>query len=50
MIVIAACRRLLAYELARPARLWEDEADCGFWSWTRRGRVVLMSAELELAA
>ncbi|GAA0580321.1 hypothetical protein GCM10010172_76640 [Paractinoplanes ferrugineus] len=27
-----------------------DEADFGFWGWCRHGEVVLMSAELELAA
>jgi hypothetical protein len=30
--------------------LWIDTADCGFWSWSRFGDYVLMSAELELAA
>jgi hypothetical protein len=49
-LFIGAGRRLLAYDLCRPARLWEDEADCGFWSWSRHGSVVLMAAELELAA
>jgi hypothetical protein len=33
-----------------PRRLWEDEADTGFWSWVQFDDVVLMSAELELAA
>jgi hypothetical protein len=41
---------LLAYDLSRPARLRDDEAHCGFWSWSRHGQVVLMAAELELAA
>jgi hypothetical protein len=49
-LFIGAGRRLLAYDLSRPARLWEDETDCGFWSWSRHGLIVLMAAELELAA
>jgi hypothetical protein len=49
-LFVGAGRRLLGYDLSRPARLWEDEADCGFWSWSRHGSVVLMAAELELAA
>lgn len=48
-LFIGAGRRLLAYDLSRPARLWEDETDCGFWSWSRHRSVVLMAAELELA-
>ncbi len=40
----------MAYDLAKPARLWEDEADEGFWSWARYTDIILMSAELELAA
>ncbi len=47
---VGAGRRLLAYDLTLPARLWEDEADCAFWSRSRHGAVVLMAAELELAA
>ena len=49
-LFIGAGRRLLGYDLSRPIRLWEDETDCGFWSWGRQGSVVLMAAELELAA
>ena len=49
-LFVGAGRRLLGYDLSRPAQLWEDEADCGFWSWSRHGSVVLMAAELELAA
>lgn len=49
-LFIGAGRRLLAYDLSTPARLWEDETDCGFWSWSQHGAVVLMAAELELAA
>ncbi|AWN22430.1 hypothetical protein DKM44_03590 [Deinococcus irradiatisoli] len=47
---IGAGERLLAYDLKRPARLWQDRADAGFWWWDRSGDVVLMAAELELAA
>ena len=50
LLFIGAGERLLAYDLTRPARLWEDEADAGFHGWLRHGDTVLMSAELELAA
>jgi len=50
-VFIGAGTRLLAYELdPKPRRLWEDSAECGFWGWDQIGDVVLMSAELELAA
>lgn len=50
-VFIGARERLLAYTLQpEPRRLWTDKADMGFWSWSRHGDVVLMSAELELAA
>ncbi len=49
-LFMGAGRRLLGYDLSRPARLWEDEAECGFLAWGRHGQTVLMSAELELAA
>ena len=50
VLFFGAGERLLAYDLAQPARLWEDVADTGFWGWARHGEVVIMSAELELAA
>ena len=31
-------------------RTWSDETGVGFWAWRRHGDVVLMMAELELAA
>jgi hypothetical protein len=49
-LFVGAGERLLAYELDSPRRLWEDAAEVGFWGWTRHDDVVLMSAELELAA
>src|SRR5881628_1414879 len=49
-LFIGAGTRVLAYRLDPPSRLWEDYADYGFWGWSRHGSVVLMSAELELAA
>jgi hypothetical protein len=49
-LFLGAGRRLLGYDLSNPARLWEDETDVGFWSWSQHGQVVLMAAELELAA
>lgn len=50
LLLVGAGTRLLAYDLAAPRRLWQDEAEMGFWAWKRHGNVVIMSAELELAA
>ena len=50
VLFVGAGTRLLAYRVSVPARLWEDDASCGFFSWERHGRTVLMLAELELAA
>jgi len=50
LLFVGAGTRLLAYDLKNPRRLWEDDADTGFWGWKRHGDVVVMSAELELAA
>ena len=49
---IGAGTRLLCYGRAanRWVRLWEDAADVGFWGWRRHGEVVVMSAEIEMAA
>ncbi len=49
VLFVGARERLLAYDLAHPARLWEDVADY-FCRWARYGEVVIMEAELELAA
>jgi hypothetical protein len=49
-LFIGAGTRLLCYDLADPSRLWEDSAECAFWSWTQDGTEVYMAAELELAA
>ena len=50
LLFIGAGRRLLAYQLDPPKRLWEQIVDSGFWEWTRHGDTVLMVGELELAA
>lgn len=50
ILFVGAGERLLAYDLTKPERLWEDAADTGFWYWSRHDRFVLMSAELEFAA
>ncbi|MFC4455024.1 hypothetical protein [Deinococcus sonorensis] len=51
LVLIGAGERLLAYRLDDPpVRLWEDHTEVGFWWWDRQGEVVLMAAELELAA
>ena len=48
---IGAGTRILAYRLRpTPERLWVDRCNCGFWSWAQHGDLVVMSAELELAA
>jgi hypothetical protein len=49
LLFVGAGERLLAYRLDRPAKLWEDDADTGFWGWERYNDLLLMSAELELA-
>ena len=49
-LFLGAGIRLLAYNLQTASRLWVDEADTGFGGWRRHGNVVVMSAELELAA
>ena len=49
MLFVGAGERSLAYDLAYPARLWEDVVDY-FCRWARYGEVVIMEAELELAA
>lgn len=51
-LFIGAGTRLLAYEDRSGGwrRSWVDEADFGFWGWRRHEDVVVMSAELELAA
>jgi hypothetical protein len=51
IVFIGAGTRVLAYALRpTPARLWIGAADTGFWGWARFENIVLMSAELELAA
>ena len=50
LVLIGAGERLLAYELNGLERLWEDATNFGFWWWDRQGEVILMAAELELAA
>jgi hypothetical protein len=51
VLFAGAGTRLLAYTLRdRPRRLWEDTADLGFWHWSAHPSVVLMAAEIELAA
>ncbi|GAA3998502.1 hypothetical protein GCM10022247_18370 [Allokutzneria multivorans] len=50
VLFVGAGRGVHAYQLDPPRPLWHDETDCGFWSWSQHGGVVLMSAELELAA
>jgi hypothetical protein len=49
LLFVGAGERLLAYDLQKPARLWEDHADCGFQAWGRYSDFVWMSAEIEFA-
>ncbi len=50
ILLLGAGTRLLAYDLRARRRLWEDEADTGFWGWSRHEDTILMAAELEFAA
>lgn len=50
LLLLGAGTRLLAYDLRASRRLWEDEADTGFWGWSRHEDTILMAAELEFAA
>jgi hypothetical protein len=50
LLFIGAGERLLAYDLRATRRLWEDKADCGFHTWECHDDMIVMSAELELAA
>lgn len=51
-LFLGAGTRLLGYEgrSGRWRRSWTDETAMGFWRWRRHRDVVVMSAELELAA
>lgn len=49
-LFLGAGERLVAYDLMLPRRLWTDTAESGFWGWEQHGDVILMAAELELAA
>ncbi len=49
-LFVGVGERVLVYDLLAPRRLAEDGADTGFHGWEQHGDVVLMSAELELAA
>src|SRR5215218_8438471 len=50
LLFLGAGKRIAAYELPLPRKLWEDETHTGCSSWAQHGGVVLMSAELELIA
>ena len=49
LLLIGAGTRLLAYDLPRRVRIWEDATPCGFWGWRRHDEAIVMSAELEIA-
>jgi hypothetical protein len=49
-LFLGAGERVLIYDLANVRQLRVDTADTGFWAWQRHGDILLMSAELELAA
>ena len=52
VLFIGAGTRLLAYHerSGRWHRSWSDHAECGFWAWRQHDDIVVMSAELEMAA
>ena len=47
LFFLGAGERLLCYDIEKKVRLWEDRTTYGFWSWSRSGPYVLMSAEVE---
>lgn len=50
-LFVAVREHLLCYDLAGPRRLWEEDRTYNsFWGWQQHGNLVLMAAELELAA
>lgn len=51
-VFVGAGTRLLCYrsDEGQSARQWRDDAGIGSWGWRLHGDVVVMSAELELAA
>ena len=49
VLFIGAGERLLAYDIRRRERLWEDKVILGFFGWSRYDSTLVMSAELELA-
>jgi hypothetical protein len=51
-VFVGAGERLLCYSTydGHWVRQWEDTANAGFWGWDIHGGVVVMSAELEIAA
>lgn len=50
-LFVGAGERLLCYRMGDDVhRLWEERTDCGFWSWRQYGDIIVMAAELELAA
>jgi hypothetical protein len=52
MVFIGAGTRLLGYRSTASEwhQIFVDEVEVGFWNWRRHDDIVLMSAELELAA
>jgi hypothetical protein len=50
VLFIGAGERIIAYRLEPPMQLWDDTADTGFLGWAQHGDIILLSAELELAA
>jgi hypothetical protein len=51
-VFVRAGTRLLCYwgDEGTWARQWQDTAEAGFWGWRLHDYIVVMSAELELAA
>lgn len=49
-LFLGAGHAVQGFRLDPPALLWEQEVELGFWGWARHGDVVIMCAELGLAA
>lgn len=49
LLLLGAGERLLAYSLADPYKLWEEELPGGFLQWERSKESIIMSSENKLA-
>lgn len=50
LLLIGAGKRLSAYTWDPPEKLWEESVMGGFWGWERYKHLIILSAEIEMAA